>query len=307
MLSQVVKTDLDILRVLADYRVLTAPQASFVLKRNPAALRRRLGELAGEGFIDHLHVPASKGRGRPSNLYSISHKAYKALQECEILDKSIAYEHVGGESLLTQIAHKLLLNYCRFQFEQIATEIPELTVTFIPSDSPFGPGNTRCGFACNKLHGTNAASEEWVLIPDAVVAVSDPAASKTLLFFLEVDTGTEPIVRSSQPGADITGKIHRYQACFRSGSYKMYEEILSTRVNGFRVLFLTNSEPRLRDLCSAINANPPSQFIWSSSRERVQAHGISGKVWVKGGKFASDLDSILGRLSRDIHLPDSVV
>lgn len=54
--ARITSSDLELLVMLADYRVLTAAQAAFVLDRNPAALRRRLGELADRELIDLLSV-----------------------------------------------------------------------------------------------------------------------------------------------------------------------------------------------------------------------------------------------------------
>lgn len=203
--------------------------------------------------------------------------------------------------------HKFLLNLSRLYLLHAERQVPGLSVRFHVVDSPMGIGSDGTGRGRIGIRSEDPAGEEWVLYPDAVIAVTDCGDRKTLLFFLEVDMGTEPVVRKRQTGADIAGKIQRYQDYFRSCSYKEYEAILKTNLNGFRVLFLANTAVRQSELCRAIRAMPPSQFIWTASFDDMRVRGMSGAIWVKGGKPEDGPHSILGRYSHDAPLPEKVV
>jgi hypothetical protein len=61
--------------------------------------------------------------------------------------------------------------------------------------------------------------------PDAVFAITNAVDSKTLLFFLEVDCGTETLSSPQRDMKDIRQKILNYQWYFQSFKYKRYERI----------------------------------------------------------------------------------
>ena len=306
MAAKCTNSDLEFLEVLADFRVLTAPQAAFVLARNPAALRRRLGELAEQKVIDILQVPASKNRGRPSNLYTLGVKGHALLVERGTLSESSEFEQLAGERLMRQAGHKLLLNLARLHLLHVERTIPGLAVHFFAGDSPLHlPGHGRDPVPLG-LRAATSGDDDSVLFPDAVIAITDTSAPKTVLLFLEVDMGTEPVLRKGRAGSDIAGKLQRYQSCFRTGSYKAYERVLDATLKGFRVLFLTNTTTRFSELCRVVHSAAPAQFVWATTGAQMATHGISGSIWAKGGHHDQERHSILGRFPQDAPLPEGI-
>jgi hypothetical protein len=176
-----------------------------------------------------------------------------------------------------------------------------VNVRFLSCNSPFAldDGN---GYAqirdCVQQSGENGPI--W-FSPDAAAAITDTERSMTVPFFLEVDMGTETMTGTGV--GEVEGKILRYQEYFRSNGYKRYEKFLATELCGFRLLFVTNCPQRMDSLCSIVRAMPPSGFMWVTCQAKMFAEGISGKIWIPGGKHESGPQSILGSLSRPAPIP----
>lgn len=139
--------------------------------------------------------------------------------------------------------------------------------------------------------------------PDGVFMVTDNEQSKALLFFLEVDRGTESVASATQSRRDIRQKIVNYQTYFRSGGYKRYEETWGCEFNGFRLLFLVNTRVRHAALCRLIREMPPSGFVWLAEQEKMFELGVSGDIWSRGGRIDRPPQSILGTLSFPSPIP----
>ena len=146
-------------------------------------------------------------------------------------------------------------------------------------------------------------------IPDGVFSITNNAAEpkKTLLFFLEVDMGTETIASMDRNFKDVRQKIINYQALFHSGCYKRYERVFDIKLNGFRLLFLANTPVRFIALCRLAKAMPPSDFVWLTDQERMFSGGVSADIWARGGRHDEPLQSILGpKLSRKATVVDCI-
>jgi hypothetical protein len=139
--------------------------------------------------------------------------------------------------------------------------------------------------------------------PDAAFSICDTTQDKTVLFFLEVDRGTEITASPKRTSGDIRQKILRYGTCFDTCAYKKYEELWHCQLNGFRLLFVTADTARLINLCLLVQAMPPSEYIWLTAADRMFADGISAEIWARGGRLDAPLQSILGRFRCRAPLP----
>jgi len=106
--------------------------------------------------------------------------------------------------------------------------------------------------------------------------------------------GTESLASSNDDSGSIHGKIRNYQAYFRNGKYKQYEELAGCSLNGFRLLFLANSWARLVSLCRVVRETPPSDFVWLTDHDRMFECGLSAEIWARGGLIDEPWESILG-------------
>jgi hypothetical protein len=146
-------------------------------------------------------------------------------------------------------------------------------------------------------------------IPDGVFSITnnEGETKKTLLFFLEIDMGTETIASMDRNFKDVRQKIINYQALYHSGRYKRYERVFDAKLNGFRLLFLANTPVRLIALCHLAKAIPPSDFVWLTDQERMFSRGVSADIWARGGRHDEPLQSILGsKLSRNVTVVDCI-
>ena len=139
--------------------------------------------------------------------------------------------------------------------------------------------------------------------PDATFSIYDSNQDKTLLFFLEVDLGTETLASPKREVTDVRQKILNYGICFDTQVYKRYERLWSCQLNGFRLLFLTDTSSRMSTLCSLAREMQPSDFIWVTQKDRMFEDGISADIWARGGRLDTSPQSILGSLSCRALLP----
>ena len=106
--------------------------------------------------------------------------------------------------------------------------------------------------------------------------------------------GTESIASIGRGPRDLRQKILNYQQFFRENRYKPYEKIWDCDLEGFRLLFLTTTGARMASICNLIQSIPPADFIWVTTMEQMFSHGLSWKIWVRGGRRNAPEESILG-------------
>ena len=117
---------------------------------------------------------------------------------------------------------------------------------------------------------------------------------RTLLFFLEVDRGTEPRNSTRRDKSNLRQKIINYREYFTIQQYKRYEKIMKCELRGFRLLILTETSTRFAALCRLVRAVPPSDFVWLTDREKLLLQGLWAPIWAPGGKVSESPQSILG-------------
>jgi len=104
----------------------------------------------------------------------------------------------------------------------------------------------------------------------------------------------KPKTNHTQPASNRT---------IQTKGYKRYEKEWTEDLNGFRVLFLTNTPQRKESICGFLKTNPSLNFIWITDKEQMFRNGVSARIWVTGGP-GSPLVSILGStLAQKLPLP----
>jgi hypothetical protein len=115
--------------------------------------------------------------------------------------------------------------------------------------------------------------------PDAVFALE--RESKSALFFLEVDRGTESV---SDAEKGVLKCVRFYLNYLADGKYQRYaKDFGCVEFKGFRALIVTTADQRLRNCREAAKLlDFPAQgkrFIWVSTYERIQKYGPLGPIW----------------------------
>jgi len=294
MAFKLTRTDGEILRTIAEYRIMTTPQLAALLSRNRKSLKKRISELVTQGLLVDAPRGPGQRRGRPERVVSLAQRGVEVLQERELIDPHVPVEAMLGERLPPQY-HQLLLNSVRVHLHHVGTVVPQLTVRFLAHNSPFlPPGYSNLSFLTGAVSDQARTQRGSRVEPDAAFSISDATEDKTVLFFLEVDRGTETTASPRRKHSDIRQKILNYGICFDTCAYKKYEELWNCQLNGFRLLFVTDSTARLSQLCSLVQEMPPSDYIWLTTAQRMFEDGIGGLIWVRGGRLDASLHSILG-------------
>jgi hypothetical protein len=307
MASEVNVSDLDLLRDLAEFRIMTQGQIAARHFGTYNGARRRIEKLRDEGLIERSAGKLLQVfRGGQEIIYSVSTKGVDRLREEGMVSSLIPPEKITANSLGSATNHQLLLGWARIHLDQIPVVRPDLSVRFIASNSPFAlNGDQATPLVYESAPPENTAAKATAFTPDGVFTIASSKQGKSLLFFLEIDMGTEPLSRNQVGGSQVRQKIVNYRDYFQRGRYKRYEEIFQSEFTGFRLLFLADDPERMASLCGLVRAMTPANFIWLTDRERMFEHGLAEAIWAAGGRQDLPERSILGdSLSRPSPLDD---
>lgn len=284
--------DKKILSLIALYRILTVSQLAAITQRSRQVMRRRLRFLFGSNLILTKMRGFGRGAGRPEDIISITEKAEKLLQNEGMFSESISLIPQKNIDSLA-VDHDLLINWFYIHLIQIEQSIADLAIN--PRAPGFLLNNTEKHYNFFRSLIRIKTGDDFIeFAPDGILTIWHRGIGKSLLFFLEVDMGTESRASLDRNPKDVRQKISNYQALFRTGHYKRYEEIFKSKYNGFRLLFLVNSFSRLASLCRLVQEMPPSDFIWLTDQERMFTNGVSAEIWARGGHYDNPPQSIFG-------------
>lgn len=291
----VTKSDFEHLLIIGDYRFATAADVALLTGRNEVAVRRRLGQLSAKEHLLQIITRSPNQRpGRPENLYTLTETGVDLLRAEGLIPEDTKYRH-ATLTKLHLLDHECMINRVRVQLVQLRWLMPELSVRFFASRSSLlgaCQGDYLGVEECLRMIADHDSGGDF--IPDAVVAITHRQVCKTILFFLEADTGTQPLAGSAEGRRDIRHKIANYRSYLEQRGYKRYEDILKAELHGFRLLFLTSNSGRLAGLCRLIRGYERPDFIWSTDRQKMQEEGVWAPIWVRGGQTSEPLESILG-------------
>ncbi len=282
------------LALVAEYRVLTAEQMSALGFGVVRSARRWAVQMEQRGLLASTAKGFGGKPGQPEKVFSLTKEAVDFLKEKAVLPSDVPAERVQWSSMPI-LEHQLAVNRFAISVQELAAEPTRLEARFLTATTPFlEPLKSGHPYVAGFASDSDVEIEmEW-FTPDGVLSLTDPQSGKALLFFLEIDMGSESLHSTAgHPGA-ISEKIRRYQAYFRCEGYKRYEEEWNVRFNGFRLLFVARDRMRCGQLCRLVQSVPSNDFIWISDWDRIQAEGIGGFVWNRGGNQNENAESILG-------------
>lgn len=289
--SKLNKGDRKILSLVALYRILTVSQLAALTQRSRQVIRRRLRYLYVEGFIMTSNRGYGRISGRPEKIIFLTDKSAGILKKKGLFPENIPLVSPKNINAIP-VDHDLLINWFYIHLTQVENLIPDLGI------KPWSPGfimNSQGSYGFFDLRIRIESDDDFTeFIPDGVFAIWHKRLQKGLLFFLEVDMDTEPVASMNRNHNDIRQKILNYQAIFRNGYYKQFENLFRYKFNGFRLLFLANSSTRSTSLSRLAREMPPSDFIWFVNQEKMFSDGLSAKIWVRGGKTEGSPQSIIG-------------
>ena len=300
------KNDCELLGIIADHRILTINQMTYLSHSNKQRIYRRLRGLEKAGLIRATKQNFGQNVGRPQALIDLSESGVDLLKDKGILSHRITYDQVHAKKLHC-LGHQLLMNWFRIYLNHAENNLPTIDIHFLSHNSPFlsenSDGHTFVT-AYAPIEGSNGEVAKF--IPDGVFSITDSSQDLTVLLFLEVDCGTETLASPRRDMTDVRQKIINYQSYFLSERYKRYEQIWNCTLCGFHLLFLTNSMGRLASLCRLTEEMGPDEtcFVYLTEQNRLTEHGVTGYIWAKAGDLKANQTSIFGRLSCSSSLPE---
>jgi len=279
----IAQKDFDLLKLLLDYGIISVAQLAYLYFPSRQMARRKIRELAKTKLIQISMRGYGVTVGRPENLISLTDSAVKLLEDHEVIISGSLKDRINTIEPF-QIEHQLLLNWVRINIQKVRERIPEINIRFL------SPVFDRRSYVFKK----EGANLENGLIPDGIFSISHKEQGKALLFFIEIDMCTETLSSKNPIATDIHKKITGYQRIFSNRSYKQLNGSLNCNFNGFRVLFIANTETRLRQLCKLVKSMKSTGFVWLTDKNLVFKKGVSDKIWIKGGEIEKERYSILG-------------
>jgi len=293
--GKITKGDVELLSCIAEYKFLTVKQLAALSQRSKQVIRRRLRFFESEYLIVMKERGFGKGSGRRENIIILSEKGMELLRDKDILSSHGTYiTNKTSEPMF--IDHDLLVNWFFIHLLQIGRDNPRfITQHLTISAHNLKEGNAEKPFLQERFSTDQDHEKINKMIPDGVFTIHDKESEKSLLFFLEVDMGTETLAKIDRTPGDVRQKIINYQALFQSKHYKRYEKFFNAEFIGFRLFFLTELPATMKAICGLIQEMPPSKFIWVTDQERMFSHGVSAEIWARSGWYDKPPESILGR------------
>jgi len=269
---------LALLEKFASYKVLTIKQVALLCDRSLQATRRSVRQLVKKELLSKDDKFYTNRPGRREELLFLTSKGSGILQNTGLIDDVHFSEQEQGFA----VDHEILLNWFHIHLREIVRIHPQLLLqsgsrnSFLTTDS-------------------NPSTETF--IPDGVFSLFNELDNKALLFFLEVDMGTESFGSASANASTIEKKILNYQEYFYSGCYKEWQKSFGCKFNGFRLLILANEFIRHSKLCKRVEVTPPNNFIWLTDQSKMFEKGLGDTIWTAAGNRDKPLQSILGSLA----------
>ena len=288
------RRNLPLLRTIADYRVLTVRQLAEVMERPAKGLHRSVLRLVQDRLVAERSRGVSSGRGRREKLVSPTITGFEVLQTAGLLRPETKERDVTVDGL-PHVEHQLLLNWIRMKWIRLDRACPILRTRFVTDSSPIASSVDDQGDpGAVPVPTIVRLNDRHTFTPDAIATITDVEPNKTVLFFLEVDMGTEPWDAAGKGRTTIMGKILNYQRTIRSEGHRVYASAWQCPIRGFRVLFLTNTRRRLEALCRWLSVIRPREFVWLTDQAQLLERGIGARIWARGGCLDRPAESILG-------------
>ena len=152
----------------------------------------------------------------------------QALARITLKDKKIISKHAtyitDKTSDLFFVEHDLLVNWFLIHLLQIERINQRFKILFFTTSSHnLAQGDSRGSLIMEHFLNNDKPDKTYTMIPDGVFTITDKKTNRSLLFFLEVDMGSETVASPTQSQKDIKQKVNNYQALFKYETYKKYK------------------------------------------------------------------------------------
>jgi len=244
------RTD-SILNLLADYRILSTKDLIQLLKHSPQMIRKKLRQ-----FKEKHQIQEIKPSAGALKYYELTQKGHSHLKH------PTKYKPFP----LPLYTHQLLLNRFRFELTQL---LPNLSLDFRTETSLLHP---------TIQLPTPQSPNSPHFVPDATLIASN--GTQKLLHFVEIDCGTESLRSHKHYHQSLLHKLDSYR--IHRGLNKSNFLGDDQSFNGYRVLFVTDSQTRYNAICELVTSERWCDFIWVADISDLNQ-------WARGGTTYASL------------------
>jgi len=238
------KRDIEIMEYIYKFQCLTSVQLTLLFFMHPKVCQKRLRILVKWDYLRSVNIPRISG-GRCQKLFYLGNQGASFLGVTP-----------SKPRFTLQLSHQ--------------NKNTDLMVSIISSFK--SKEDTQCQVLPEHL--VRASVQR--LIPDGVFEVRKN--SKTALFCLENDCGTEVVRSPTYSSDDIENKCLRYLEQFETNSINFYESHFEEKFNRFRVLFICNDVRRINAISNLL-ADEKFHFIWLTTISEFNKKSICGNIW----------------------------
>jgi len=193
MATRVTGVLLSLLTDIADYRIILLSQIGYLHFSGKRSARRRMQQ-----FVVVLPGPTARGGGRPEKVYGVSRTGLDLINSERPNSPQLGFDQVCGEKLGHQTGHQLLLNWCRVHLIHLTRQLPRVEHRLLSSNSALAL-DEESGLCIVSDNVSGPEDDSPVrFTPDAAFILTDTQQPKSVLFFLQVDMGTQFTVRNTQ-------------------------------------------------------------------------------------------------------------
>jgi hypothetical protein len=288
---QLTQRDVQLLGYVARYRFLSSAQLAALDGGSPQNVLRILRALFDHGYLDRPKAQLASVPlvGPQAMVYGLAPKGARALRE---------YGHrVAGAGDWAEknkragaifIEHTLAVAEFMTAMELSCRSHSDVELIRERDIIAAAPGSTRAAREPLRwvVRPTQERNELWSVVPDGLFALSF-ADGTAAYFLLEVDRGTIPITRNSLDHRSITRKLATYWEGWKA---KRHETQFGVRQ--MRVLFVTESAERVRNMLSAVDqitGGKGSNFFLFIDQATLAAGDSLEAAWVSGKRTAAKL------------------
>lgn len=268
----ITEEDILILYYIQKYKFLSVTQTHKVIatKMKKPSISRKLKRLQDLGFLNYFGN-CRIGFSRVPKIYYITENGYNFL-----LDEAIFNEETLGvfrkkskPTWSPVFMHRLMLIDVCISLELAIKDRPELSITKVLLDYNIDSHGHRETMDYTGQERDNIHK----IIPDAAIIIKNTDSNKSVLFFIELDRGTETIRKAVNGGEDLHSihyRMRKYDRYLLSRNYtKKYQQY--GEIKSFILLFVTTVNERIENIRERMEDLPKelSNFYLFNSFEKV--------------------------------------
>ena len=291
---QMTERDLNVLISLSRYHFLTLDQLRRLHFPNRVKAQQRLKKMYDAGIIGRTIRPTIITSGKAEYVYFLKRKALDVMRDVSDEGYLVTIETAIPSRMPRTLNHILDINDVGISLEISTrnlndgaatdtltdTEIDTFNCIFIPEylRIPEEESGHSKSYLSGRIGCNNGSSRFKSLTPD-FMAVLNTSGKPPMLFFGEMDRGTESITTRKAIKYSFKHKVEAYISYFDRAGFQEFNNDFEADFQGFRVLIITTSEKRLQNILDCILEFNDVEFMWLTTLEQTKENILTSRIW----------------------------